>query len=87
MQMLDPAQAAMCTTGKGSRLSLQEMRTPSPTTMPGARESILAARRFGPSALPAIALSGDILPDRVAAAGLPILRSGAAVTTLDARPA
>ncbi len=40
------------------------------------RETILAALHVRLSALPAIALRGDVLPERVPAAGLLILRDG-----------
>jgi hypothetical protein len=44
--------------------------------MPTSRETILAALHAGLSALPATALRGDVLPERVPAAGLLILRDG-----------
>ena len=44
--------------------------------MPTPRESILAALHARLSALPATALRGDVLPERVPAAGLLILRDG-----------
>ena len=44
--------------------------------MPTSRETILTALHARLSALPATALRGDILPERVPAAGLLILRNG-----------
>ena len=44
--------------------------------MPSPRETILAALHARLSALPATALRGDVLPERVPAAGLLILRDG-----------
>ena len=44
--------------------------------MPTARETVLAALHARLSALPATALRGDVLPERVPAAGLLILRDG-----------
>jgi len=44
--------------------------------MPTPRETILAALHARLSALPATALRGDVLPERVPAAGLLILRDG-----------
>jgi hypothetical protein len=44
--------------------------------MPTPRETILAALHVRLSALPATALRGDVLPERVPAAGLLILRDG-----------
>jgi hypothetical protein len=44
--------------------------------MPTTRETILAALHARLSALPATALRGDVLPERVPAAGLLILRDG-----------
>ena len=44
--------------------------------MPTSRETILAALHARLSALPSIALRGDVLPERVPAAGLLILRDG-----------
>jgi hypothetical protein len=44
--------------------------------MPTSRETILAALYARLSALPATALRGDVLPERVPAAGLMILRDG-----------
>jgi hypothetical protein len=44
--------------------------------MPTPRETILTALHARLSALPATALRGDVLPDRVPAAGLLILRDG-----------
>ena len=44
--------------------------------MPTPRETILAALHTRLSALPATALRGDVLPERVPAAGLLILRDG-----------
>ena len=44
--------------------------------MPTPRETILAALQARLSALPAAALRGDVLPERVPAAGLVILRDG-----------
>ena len=44
--------------------------------MPTARETILAALHMRLSALPATALRGDVLPERVPTAGLLILRDG-----------
>ena len=44
--------------------------------MPTSREIILAALHARLSALPATALRGDVLPERVPAAGLLILRDG-----------
>lgn len=44
--------------------------------MPTPREAILAALHARLSALPANALRGDVLPERVPAAGLLILRDG-----------
>jgi hypothetical protein len=44
--------------------------------MPTPRETILAALHARLSALPATALRGDLLPERVPAAGLLILRDG-----------
>ena len=44
--------------------------------MPTPRETILAALHARLSALPAAALRGDVLPERVPAAGLLILRDG-----------
>ena len=44
--------------------------------MPTSRESILAALFARISALPATVLRGDLLPERVSAAGLLILRDG-----------
>ena len=44
--------------------------------MPGPRESILAALHTRLSALPSTVLRGDVLPERVPAAGLLILRDG-----------
>ena len=44
--------------------------------MPTPRETILAALHARLSALPASALRGDVLPERVPAAGLMILRDG-----------
>ena len=44
--------------------------------MPTPRETILAALHARLSALPAIALRGDVLPERVPTAGLLILRDG-----------
>lgn len=44
--------------------------------MPTSRESILAALHARLSALPATVLRGDVLPERVPAAGLLILRDG-----------
>ena len=44
--------------------------------MPTPREIILAALHARLSALPAIALRGEVLPERVPAAGLLILRDG-----------
>ena len=44
--------------------------------MPTPRETILAALHARLSALPATALRGDVLPERVPAAGLMILRDG-----------
>jgi hypothetical protein len=44
--------------------------------MPTPRETILAALHVRLSALPAITLRGDVLPERVPAAGLLILRDG-----------
>ena len=44
--------------------------------MPTPRETILAALHSRLSALPAIALRGDVLPERVPTAGLLILRDG-----------
>ncbi|WP_323042919.1 acyl-CoA transferase [Gemmobacter sp.] len=44
--------------------------------MPSTREAILAALHARLSALPATALRGDVLPERLPAAGLLILRDG-----------
>ncbi len=44
--------------------------------MPTTRETILAALHTRLSALPATALRGEVLPERVPAAGLLILRDG-----------
>ena len=44
--------------------------------VPTPRETILAALHARLSALPAAALRGDVLPERVPAAGLMILRDG-----------
>ena len=44
--------------------------------MPTPRETILAALHARLSALPATALRGDVLPERVPTAGLLILRDG-----------
>jgi hypothetical protein len=44
--------------------------------MPTTRETILAALHARLSALPATALRGDVLPERLPAAGLLILRDG-----------
>ncbi|MBW6496492.1 MAG: hypothetical protein K0B16_18440, partial [Burkholderiaceae bacterium] len=44
--------------------------------MPTPRETILAALYARLSALPATALRGEVLPERVPAAGLLILRDG-----------
>jgi hypothetical protein len=44
--------------------------------MPTTRETILTALHARLSALPAIALRGEVLPERVPAAGLLILRDG-----------
>lgn len=44
--------------------------------MPSPRETILAALHARLSALPATALRGEVLPERVPAAGLMILRDG-----------
>ncbi|MCX8999136.1 hypothetical protein NOF55_18690 [Rhizobiaceae bacterium BDR2-2] len=44
--------------------------------MPSTRETILAALHARLSALPATALRGEVLPERVPAAGLLILRDG-----------
>lgn len=44
--------------------------------MPSPRETILAALHGRLSGLPATALRGDVLPERVPAAGLMILRDG-----------
>lgn len=44
--------------------------------MPTARETILAALHMRLSALPATALRGDVVPERVPPAGLLILRDG-----------
>mgnify|MGYP006274503267 CR=1 FL=1 len=44
--------------------------------MPAARETILAALHARLSALPATALRGDVLPERVPTEGLLILRDG-----------
>lgn len=44
--------------------------------MPSIRETILAALHTRLSALPATALRGEVLPERVPAAGLLILRDG-----------
>jgi len=44
--------------------------------MPGTRETILAALHTLLQALPATALRGEVLPERVPAAGLLILRDG-----------
>ena len=44
--------------------------------MPSTRETILTALHARLSALPATALRGDVLPERVPAAGLLILRDG-----------
>jgi len=44
--------------------------------MPTPRETILTALHARLSALPATALRGDVLPERVPAAGLLILRDG-----------
>ena len=44
--------------------------------MPTPRETILAALHARLSALPATALRGEVLPERVPAAGLLILRDG-----------
>ena len=44
--------------------------------MPTARETILAALHMRLSELPATALRGDVLPERVPTAGLLILRDG-----------
>lgn len=44
--------------------------------MPSTRETILAALHTRLSALPATALRGEVLPERVPAAGLLILRDG-----------
>lgn len=44
--------------------------------MPSTRETILAALHTRLSALPATALRGEVLPERVLAAGLLILRDG-----------
>jgi hypothetical protein len=46
------------------------------TDMPTPRETILAALHARLSALPATALRGDVLPERLPAAGLLILRDG-----------
>jgi hypothetical protein len=45
-------------------------------TMPSLRETILAALHARLSALPVTALRGDVLPERVPANGLLILRDG-----------
>jgi hypothetical protein len=44
--------------------------------MPTRREAVLAALHAQLSALPATALRGDVLPERVPADGLLILRDG-----------
>jgi len=44
--------------------------------MPTPRETILAALHTRLSALPATALRGDVLPERIPATGLIILRDG-----------
>jgi len=44
--------------------------------MPTLRETILAALHTRLSALPATALRGDVLPERIPATGLIILRDG-----------
>jgi hypothetical protein len=44
--------------------------------MPTPRETVLAALHARLSALPATALRGDVLPERLPAAGLLILRDG-----------
>ena len=44
--------------------------------MPSLRETILAALHARLSAMPAIALRGDVLPERVPSTGLMILRDG-----------
>jgi len=44
--------------------------------MPTPRETILAALHARLSALPATALRGDVLPERVPAVGLQVLRDG-----------
>jgi len=57
--------------------------------MPTPRGTILGALHTLLSALPATALCGDVLPERVPAAGLLILRSGKLVPSVAvrARPA
>lgn len=46
------------------------------SAMPTTRENILAALHARLSALPATVLRGEVLPERVSAAGLLILRGG-----------
>lgn len=50
--------------------------SPFGSAMPTTRENILAALHARLSALPATVLRGEVLPERVSAAGLLILRGG-----------